>query len=235
MTSLADLRTCQVCGRAIKTVQAYPVIEVDGHRQQATEKGETIAHHGYQRPGDGWQTSSCFGARWRPYEIACDALPTLIASCERKIDTLVEAINNWRIEAPAKLDEEETRYGRATGKFTTHVRPDGYDAMRATETGGSYIPHTYDAEFKKRQWARLREIKGTKQAIEFMQQRLVASLRRSRGVERREGRCARLRRAARRREAAAIPGIPTTAPVPGAECVRVSVLRPASDGEGKAS
>lgn len=42
--------TCQVCGRAILANTGL------------------IAHHGYQRPGLGWQTGSCHGARALPYE-----------------------------------------------------------------------------------------------------------------------------------------------------------------------
>jgi len=58
-----NLTTCQICGRNIKTVRG------------------AIALHGYRRPGQGWQTSSCPGARWQPYEVACDALrPAIITT-----------------------------------------------------------------------------------------------------------------------------------------------------------
>lgn len=50
---MTALTTCQICGRAIKTVRGYPVIAVDGRAKQSAETEETIAHHGYQRPGDG--------------------------------------------------------------------------------------------------------------------------------------------------------------------------------------
>ena len=40
-----DTRTCQICGRAIKASSGL------------------IAHHGYERPGWGYQTTSCLGAR----------------------------------------------------------------------------------------------------------------------------------------------------------------------------
>lgn len=46
----AESKTCQVCGRPI-----------------FAEVG-VIAHHGYTRPGDGWQTASCSGARELPFE-----------------------------------------------------------------------------------------------------------------------------------------------------------------------
>lgn len=49
-------RTCQICGRGIL-----------GH-------AGIIAHHGYQRPGDGWQTDSCNGARELPFELSREKL-----------------------------------------------------------------------------------------------------------------------------------------------------------------
>lgn len=187
--SPSNIRTCQICGRAVKTVQAYPIEAVDSRRSRAFQIGETIAHHGYRRPGDGWQTSSCAGARWRPYEIACDALPVIIASCERHIDSVVFVLNEWRISPPAAITVDELWAGRSTGKTITHDRPDDYDAMRATETGGSYIPNTYDAEFKKRQWARLRDIKGTKETLQFMQQRVADWPDRKRKIASPSGKC----------------------------------------------
>lgn len=49
-------RTCQVCGRGIFANTGV------------------IAHHGYQRPGEGWQTPSCNGARELPFEQSRAAL-----------------------------------------------------------------------------------------------------------------------------------------------------------------
>lgn len=59
---------CQICGRAIL---AYTGL---------------IAHHGYTRPGDGWQTASCHGARELPYEndsaVLAAYVPTLLGAAE---------------------------------------------------------------------------------------------------------------------------------------------------------
>jgi hypothetical protein len=41
-----------------------------------------MAHHGYQRPGGGWQTASCMGARYLPLEVSRDRLAELIKSLE---------------------------------------------------------------------------------------------------------------------------------------------------------
>lgn len=44
----------------------------------------TIAHHGYERPGFGWQTASCMGAKWRPFEVDRGRLGDLIRILEEQ-------------------------------------------------------------------------------------------------------------------------------------------------------
>lgn len=61
---LAVAKICQICGR--------PILAETG----------VIAHHGYTRPGDGYQTSSCFGARELPFEVSRDALGRYIVGLE---------------------------------------------------------------------------------------------------------------------------------------------------------
>lgn len=55
-TATQDRKTCQICGRAIMA------------------KRGVIAKHGYKRPGEGWQTASCFGADELPFEVSEGAL-----------------------------------------------------------------------------------------------------------------------------------------------------------------
>lgn len=38
----------------------------------------TIAHHAYERPGSGWQTASCMGAKYPPFEQSRDRLGDLV-------------------------------------------------------------------------------------------------------------------------------------------------------------
>lgn len=59
--------TCQCCGRGILA------------------KTGTIAHHGYQRPGSGWQTSSCMGAKHLPFEVSRDRLGDMIKLIRRDL------------------------------------------------------------------------------------------------------------------------------------------------------
>lgn len=44
-----------------------------------------MAHHGYQRPGDGYQTSSCEGVRFPPLEVSVEGLEWLVDTTKDKI------------------------------------------------------------------------------------------------------------------------------------------------------
>jgi len=63
----AEAMTCQICARKI-----YAELGV-------------IAHHGYERPGEGWQTDSCDGARKLPYEADRAFLEGHIKICEHRL------------------------------------------------------------------------------------------------------------------------------------------------------
>jgi hypothetical protein len=68
--------TCQCCGR--------PICANTG----------VVAHHGYQRPGWGWQTASCEGARELPFEASRDALGRYIERLWALIKSLDDALHN---------------------------------------------------------------------------------------------------------------------------------------------
>lgn len=76
----AKAKTCQVCGRGI--------LAETGH----------IAHHGYERPGDGWQTASCFGALALPFEVSRDRLGEDIAQMTGRLDSTRTGLENRRAE-----------------------------------------------------------------------------------------------------------------------------------------
>lgn len=63
----AKSMTCQCCGRAI-----------------FAQRGK-IAHHGYERPGYGWQTASCMGATYLPFEVDRERLADLIVRLQHTI------------------------------------------------------------------------------------------------------------------------------------------------------
>lgn len=63
---------CQCCGRAILS------------------KGGVIAHHGYERPGQGWQTRSCYGARHLPWEVDRGVLGLMIDALKNTLARMIE-------------------------------------------------------------------------------------------------------------------------------------------------
>jgi hypothetical protein len=94
-----------------------------------------VAHHGYQRPHEGWQTASCFGARYRSLEVACDALRPAIEQLNSRIDSLHGFVQAWRATPPTI----EVRYSHGLHKGDIQFRltpPQGFDP--ATPSPGSY-------------------------------------------------------------------------------------------------
>lgn len=66
-----------------KVVQTCPCC----FRQIAVQNGRMV-HHGYRRPGSGWQTSSCLGVRFPPLEVSLEGLEHLISSYEHQLKQL---------------------------------------------------------------------------------------------------------------------------------------------------
>jgi len=130
---------CQVCAR--------PILANTG----------IIAHHGYERPGSGWQTASCFGARALPYERAHDRLDAAIVSCREQHESTVEALAEFIAAPPATLTYQKTNYnkGRYVGRRwvneTTPVtldRPEGFEpnAKESRYSQERTYRQQYDAE-----------------------------------------------------------------------------------------
>lgn len=89
--------TCQVCGRKILARQG------------------SIAHHGYTRPGSGWQTGSCPGAKYSPFENHKDRLAAIRnAQAERAtfLRDLAQEANEGKAGVTVRWTEylKEARY-----------------------------------------------------------------------------------------------------------------------------
>ncbi len=95
----AKAMTCQCCGRKI-----------------LAEKGR-IAHHGYNRPGHGYQTPSCVGAKRLPFEVDRAALMDLLDGLTLYKHRLLERIKGIRDEllpvAFSYVDFSAPREGRS--------------------------------------------------------------------------------------------------------------------------
>ncbi|SHG16568.1 hypothetical protein [Bradyrhizobium erythrophlei] len=72
--------TCQLCGRRI------------------CSKFGTIAHHGYTRPGDGYQTASCDGTHHSPLEVTNDLLLKHIGKYEARCEETKRLIADIRAD-----------------------------------------------------------------------------------------------------------------------------------------
>lgn len=92
------VKTCPVCFRSIAVVHG------------------TMAHHGYQRPGQGWQTASCPGIRFKPLEVSNEGLVWLIGALRERQAALSDALAN-RATHPEYLMGKR-KYGAPLEKIT---------------------------------------------------------------------------------------------------------------------
>jgi hypothetical protein len=139
--------TCQICGRSIKS-----------------SKG-VIAHHGYRRPAhEGWQSASCFGARYRPYEIACDALPKAIDQINEFIRIHEKRLNDFLANPPETLEVKQS-YPRQG--MTTIQRPADFQYGK-----NSIRPWSYESAYESKKYSLEMSIKGAKKDLIYMTNRL---------------------------------------------------------------
>lgn len=149
--------TCQVCARAIKV------------RPSAQHQGaDVIAHHGFQRPGYGYQTDLCMGARELPFEVSRDVLGVVVSMLEdRGADLLLSILETNAERRPVTITYHERR-ARQFGRFETsdQVTRATFEAWRAKhETAARMLSlHTFD-DAKARQ-VRMLEIECERTARE---------------------------------------------------------------------
>jgi hypothetical protein len=139
------ITTCQICGRAIKANTG------------------TIAHHGFKRPGPGWQTASCYGTHFRPYEVACDAIPHEIDRLGAYLAQTEAALAKHLAEPPETLTTL-TR-NSFSGKWTTNTYQRPADFVFPCY---SAKPHTYENEYANL----ARNLKGNIQGATYVRDRL---------------------------------------------------------------
>ena len=150
----AVAQTCQICGR--------PILAETG----------VIAHHGYQRPGEGWQTSSCFGARHLPFEVSRDRLGEYIAMIQTQLAGL------FRTHTAVTNDESEIRVTYRDKKFETEsfwasiTNFDAQAAEHAPKARFGRLDHATYALAKAAHLARMaQQIKDTAQHLKDQQAR----------------------------------------------------------------
>ena len=143
------MTTCQICGRVIKANTGV------------------IAHHGYERPGGGWQTSSCMGARYKPYEESCDRIPAVIESVELFIANSTNALKRMKSDPPSTLSYKR---GNFRSKETIVEKPTNFDT---SDDPSSYRPYTYESEYWREVHKLVSAIRSAKVDLTFLQERLT--------------------------------------------------------------
>jgi hypothetical protein len=140
----AKAMTCQCCGRGI--------LAETGH----------IAHHGYQRPGMGWQTASCFGALALPFEVSRDVLGDYITAISERIESTAarraRIANEQAAIAWSYREKGSKRTLLGYDEKTVHVTRETFAAAHAEYVEArAYAPHpepTFDS-LKKQKLAAL--------------------------------------------------------------------------------
>lgn len=143
--------TCQVCGRTIKA------------------KSGVIAHHGYKRPQWGWQTTSCLGAKYEPYEVSCERLKEVMAEYQRFLENEEQSFQNFQDNPPATMTVQVRRSSwDKEGVETVYQRPDGFKR----DSYACCIPRTYENAYESKYYQWQDSIAGLKQQIAMMNHRL---------------------------------------------------------------
>jgi len=147
---MEETTTCQVCGRAIKA------------------KSGIIAHHGYKRPYDGWQTASCPGARYAPYEVSCDRLREIVEEVRNFIASQEKALANFLATPPQTITVLEHRSAWGDGEKVTYEKPEPFKQ----ESYRRSIPRTYENAYSNRKYNYEQTIRAAKTDLSIMERRL---------------------------------------------------------------
>ena len=86
------IRTCSCCFREI-----------------ALSKSGHMVHHGFQRPGDGYQTDSCFGISYKPLERSNEGLVAIIDVIEKQLEHKNSAYKKLEISKEVSFVNEKTK------------------------------------------------------------------------------------------------------------------------------
>lgn len=151
-----ELTTCQICERGLTANKKY-----QGNR--------ILSHHGFTRPGDGWLHGACFGAKQRPYEDACDAIPPYIESVKNYRKGQEDLIERYKTTPPDTITIPSFSRRSEPLVFT---KPEGFDptanhsySNRYRDYEGAWLGRIKDAEYS---------IVKANREVERMEKRLQA-------------------------------------------------------------
>lgn len=95
-------------------------------RDTAVIETGRMAHHGYQRPGDGYQSASCAGVRFPPLEVSTEGLEWLIWSTSEKLGADRERLS--RREEMTSITYETHEKGRLVPRMISRGE-EGWDKV----------------------------------------------------------------------------------------------------------
>ncbi len=152
---------CQICGRGILSNTG------------------SVAHHGYERPGMGYQTDSCPGARHLPIEADTAVLAEHIENQIKYLEGMYTRLADINAEAVSYGVEYQV-YNRNTYKYDVkcvYVNRENFDAKKAeTPEAFGYRKNTFE-EVKSMAIAKQEHaIRGQESYITFQQGRLDTAL-----------------------------------------------------------
>lgn len=151
MKTTTNTTTCQICARAIKANTGV------------------IAHHGYQRPGMGWQTRSCFGAMHKPYEVSRDAIKACIISYTAAAAAQDEQAADLLANPPATITESSK-----WRDDSIYERPENFDGAAIALPKYSPTNGGYDNKYRKLYKTAILTAAEIREAITFLEQRYDA-------------------------------------------------------------
>lgn len=101
----------------------------------------TMAHHGYQRPGGGWQTASCYGAKALPFEVDRKILGSMIIALKNFRDRLISTRQEM-VDEKHSLSIQYTDYSKPR-VWNSRAQQNKHPTVTV-----SFIRETFDAEME---------------------------------------------------------------------------------------
>lgn len=124
-----------------------------------------IAHHGYMRPWQQhYQTGSCLGAKFLPYEHSSDRIPYVIDLYKGDVESLTKKIDQMVTSPPDKIIRR-----RSIDKSIEYTRPADFKVPAETECGRG----GYHGAFQSDRWEYRHNLNDATRALATLEKRLA--------------------------------------------------------------
>jgi hypothetical protein len=148
--------------------------QICGHFHLGFVKRGVLAHHGYQRPGHGYQTQSCYGALKQPLHVSCEALPPYITAIKNLLQRERAALGVVVANPPAAYTVQDSKWDSVSRRHVSVdrkvERPDGFvfDLNANSRYQGEY-ERNYYGDIRRREG----QIKGYEHEIAHQEKKLA--------------------------------------------------------------